>query len=141
MKPKLLHHLKRNLFPTVILALLSALMVLATSLSVNAQKYEITGSKSLVSQDTEITLSGSSTGKFYYLFKIDENGNYQFITFMVGQGIPLNYAPQRSTGKYVIYEFDEFKEMPFNFEKFKPTDGILQTGEITISSSTANQNP
>jgi outer membrane lipoprotein-sorting protein len=116
-------------------------MLLGTSFSVNAQKYEISGNKSLVSQDTEITLSGSSKGKFYYLFKIDENGDYQFITFMVGQGIPLNYAPQKSAGKYVIYEFDEFKEMPFNFEKFKPTDGILQAGEITITSSTDNKNP
>lgn len=112
--------------------LLVLFMVLGTSFSGNAQKYVVTGTKSALNQATDITLSGSTINKFYYLFRVDEKGDYQFITYMVGQGIPLNYAPQKTEGKYVIIEFDEFKEMPFNFEKFKPADGILQTGEITI---------
>jgi hypothetical protein len=132
MKSKLLHDLKNYLLKSVLMSLLVLIMVLGASLSVNAQKYEVTGNQSALTQATEITLSGSTINKFYYLFRVDEKGDYQFVTYMVGQGIPLNYAPQKTVGKYVIIEFNEFKEMPFNFEKFKPTDGILQTGEITI---------
>lgn len=132
MKSKILLYQRNYLLHAAILPLLVTIMVLGATLSVNAQKYEITGTKSALSQATEITLSGSTIDKYYYLFRIDANGDYQFITYMVGQGIPLNYAPQKTEGKYVIIEFDEFKEMPFNFVKFKPTDGILQTGEITI---------
>jgi hypothetical protein len=132
MKTKKLLELRNFLRTAAIMALLVTFMVLGSSISVNAQKYEVTGAKSQITQATEITLSGSTINKFYYLFRVDENGAYQYVTFMVGQGIPLNYAPQKTAGKYVIIEFDEFKEKPFNFEKFKPENGILQTGEITI---------
>lgn len=133
MKTKKLLELQNYMRTAAAMTLLVILMVLVSSLSVNAQKYEVKGTKSALTQSTEITLSGSTINKFYYLFRIDENGDYQYVTFMVGQGIPLNYAPQKTAGKYIIIEFDEFKEKPFNFEKFKPTDGILQTGEITIT--------
>jgi hypothetical protein len=133
MKSKLLHCPKNYLLKSVLMSLLVLFILLGASLSVNAQKYEITGNQSALTRATEITLSSSTINKFYYLFRLDENGAYQYVTFMVGQGIPLNYAPQKTAGKYVIIEFDEFKEKPFNFEKFKPTDGILQTGEITIT--------
>ena len=52
---------------------------------------------------------------------------------MVGQGFPLKYAPQETAGKYVVYEFSEFKGMPFDMDNYKPTDGIKQTGEVTIT--------
>jgi hypothetical protein len=137
MKIKSLLNLKKSLLHAGLLPLLVVFMVLGTSLSANAQKYEVTGSPSQIDQATDIKLSGSTVGKFYYLFKIDEQGEYQFITYMVGQSYELNYAPQKAAGKYVVYEFDEYKGMPFNFGLYKPADGILQTGEVTI---TANQN-
>jgi hypothetical protein len=132
MKPKSLQKFKNNLLRAAILPLMVGLLALGAWTNANAQKYELTGSKSQITQATEITLSGSTIDKYYYLFRIDENDDYKFVTYMVGQGIPLNYAPQKTEGKYVIIEFNEFKEMPFNFEKFKPSDGTLQNGEITI---------
>lgn len=133
MKTKNLLKLKNNLLHTAILPLLVVMLVLVASMNVNAQKYEVTGTESVLTQTTEIKLSGSTIHKFYYLFRIDENGEYQYIIFQVGQGTPLDFAPQKTAGRYVIYEFDNFKEDPFNFEKFKPLDGILQTGEISIT--------
>ena len=115
--------------------LFSLIFLLGIFNELNAQKYELTGTESQVSQATEITLSGSTFNKFYYLFRIDDAGEYHYVTFMVGQGIPLKYAPQQTSGKYVIYEFDEFKEMPFDFEKYNPEDGILQDGEAIISTN------
>jgi outer membrane lipoprotein-sorting protein len=132
MKSKNLEESKRNLLRAVILPLMVVLLMLGATVKTNAQKYELTGTKSALTQETEITLSGSTIHKFYYLFRIDENEDYHFVIFQVGQGTPLNFAPQKTEGKYVIYEFENFKENPFNFEKFKPTDGILQTGEVTI---------
>lgn len=132
MKSKNLLKLKNNLLRTVLLPLLVLFLVIGASSNVNAQKYELTGTKSQITQATEITLSGSTIHKYYYLFRIDESGEYQYVIFQVGQGTPLNFAPQKTSGKYVIYEFDNFKENPFNFEKFKPAEGILQTGEISI---------
>lgn len=121
----------------IVMLLLVCFMLLGATMNANAEKYEVTSSKSAVTQATEITLSGSTVNKFYYLFRVDENGDYQFVTYMVGQSYELNYAPQKAAGKYVVYEFNEFKGMPFNAELYNPKDGILQTGEITISS---NQN-
>lgn len=137
MKSKNLNHLKKCLLQAGIMPLLVLLMVLFASLKTDAQKYELTGSASQFDQAKDIKLSGSTVGKFYYLFRIDEQGVYHYVTYMVGQTYELNYAPQKTAGKYVVYEFDEYKGMPFNFELYEPTDGILQTGEITI---TTNQN-
>jgi hypothetical protein len=138
MKSKNLEEPKRNLLRAAILPLLLAMLMLGAWTNANAQKYDLTGTKSQITQATEITLSGSTIDKVYYLFRIDAAGNYQYVTFMVGQGIPLKYAPQTIEGKYLVFEFDEFKESPFNFEKFKPTDGILQSGEINISTDNNN---
>lgn len=137
MKPKSLLSFKNCLRHTVQMSVIVAFITLGVSWNVSAQKFNVTASDSQVDQAKYIKLSGSTIGKFYYLFRIDELGNYQFITFMVGQSYELNYAPQIAEGKYVVYEFDDFKGMPFNFELYKPADGILQTGEITI---TSNQN-
>jgi hypothetical protein len=134
MKTKNLLHLKNNMLRMAILPLLVVCLMLGASVNANAQKYELTGVKSQITQATEITLSNSTVNKFYYLFRVDDANETHFVTFMVGQGFPLKYAPQETAGKYVIYEFDEFKEMPFNFEKYKPADGVKQTGEVTITS-------
>lgn len=107
--------------------------MLGATMKTNAQKYELTGKKSLVTQETEITLSNSTVNKFYYLFRVDDANITHFVTFMVGQGFPLKYASQQAAGKYVVYEFSDFKGMPFDTEKYKPTDGIKQDGEITIT--------
>lgn len=133
MKSKDFKKSKNNLLRAVILPLLVVLLVLVATTNTNAQKYELTGTKSAVTQATEITLSNSTVNKFYYLFRVDEANVNHFVTFMVGQGFPLKYAPQESVGKYVVYEFEEFKGMPFDMDNYKPTDGIKQTGEVTIT--------
>jgi hypothetical protein len=135
MKSKSLQKLKNNMLRMAILPLLVVCLMLGASVNANAQKYELTGVKSQITQATEITLSNSTVNKFYYLFRVDDANKYHFVTFMVGQGFPLKYAPQETAGKYVVYEFDNFMEMPFNFEKYKPTDGVKQTGEITVTVS------
>jgi len=119
----------------ITLLLFSLILLLGMTNELNAQKYELTGTESQVSQATEITLSNSTFNKFYYLFRIDDAGEYHYVTFMVGQGIPLKYASQTMEGKYLIYEFEEFKEMPFDFEMYNPEDGILQEGEAIISTN------
>ena len=133
MKSKNLEKLKNNLLRAAILPLLVAMLMLGAWTNANAQKYELTGSKSQITQATEITLSNSTVNKFYYLFRIDDANETHYVTFMVGQGFSLNYAPQETAGKYVVYEFDEYKGMPFNTEMYNPADGILQTGEVTIT--------
>ncbi len=133
MKTKNLLNLKKTLYQTATLPLLVVFMVLGFSMNTNAQKYELTGTESQVTQATEITLSNSTIDKFYYLFRIDDAGEYHSVTFMVGQNLPLEYAPQTVPGKYVVYEFDEFKDLPFDLEKFNPKDGILQDGEVNIT--------
>lgn len=133
MKSKILEKLKNNLLRAAILPLLVVLLVLGGTLNASAQKYELSGTISQLTQATEITLSNSTVNKFYYLFRVDEANVNHFVTFMVGQGFPLKYAPQESVGKYVVYEFEEFKGMPFDMDNYKPTDGIKQTGEVTIT--------
>lgn len=132
MKSKNLLNLKSNVLRTVMLPLMVVLLVLGATTNVNAQKYELAGTKSALNQATEITLSNSTINKFYYLFRIDDANETHYVTFMVGQGFPLKYAPQETAGKYVVYEFDEYKGMPFNTEKYNPTDGVKQTGEVTV---------
>ncbi len=134
MKTKSLQHLKNYLLRAAILPLLMVMMMLGGWTNANAQKYELTGVKSQITQATEITLSNSTVNKFYYLFRVDDANITHFVTFMVGQGFPLKYASQQAAGKYVVYEFSDFKGMPFDTEKYKPTDGIKQDGEITIMS-------
>jgi hypothetical protein len=115
------------------LILLIAFITLGASLTLSAQKFEVTGNDAMKGQSTEIGLSGSTFSKIYYLFRIDQAGVYHSVTFQVGQGEPIAYAPQKDAGTYVIYEFDEFKEFPFNFELYKVNDGVLQVGKIVIS--------
>jgi hypothetical protein len=138
MKSKNLEESKRNLLRAVILPLMVVMLVLGAWTNANAQRYDLTGSKSQITQATEITLSNSTFNKFYYLFRVDDANETHFVTFMVGQGYPLEYAPQKTAGKYVVYEFNEFKEMPFNFAKYKPAEGVKQNGEVTITPQTNN---
>ncbi|KAF0234956.1 MAG: hypothetical protein FD181_3584 [Prolixibacteraceae bacterium] len=133
MKSKNLEESKRNLLRAAILPLLVVMLMLGASTNASAQKYDLTGTNSQITQATEITLSNSTVNKFYYLFRVDDANETHFVTFMVGQGLPLQYAPQETAGKYVVYEFDEFKGMPFNAEKYKPADGTLQAGEVTVT--------
>jgi hypothetical protein len=120
------------------LPFLLVLMTLGVALSTNAQKFEVNGNDAIKGQSTEISLSGSTFNKIYYLFRIDEAGTYHSVTFMVGQGESITYATQKEAGTYVIIEFDEFKEFPFNFELYKPEDGVLQTGKVVISDKSEN---
>lgn len=133
MKSKNLLTLKNNLLRAVILPLMVVMLMLGAWTNANAQKYDLTGTKSQITQATEITLSGSTVNKFYYLFRVDDANETHYVTYMVGQGFPLKYAPQQTAGKYVVYEFTEYKGMPFNTEKYKLIDGIKQTGEVTIT--------
>lgn len=134
----LLYH-EKHLYWITILSLLVVFMVLGTTLNTNAQKYELSGTESQITQSTEITLSGSTDGKFYYLFKVDENENYQYLRVQVGQGIPLVFGSDfTGNGTYVVYEFDEFKGLPFDLDKYRPSDGNLQEGSVIININSNN---
>lgn len=133
MKSKNFKELKNNLLRMAILPLMVVCLMLGATVNASAQKYELTGVKSQITQATEITLSNSTVNKFYYLFRVDNANETHFVTYMVGQGFPLIYAPQQTAGKYVVYEFDDYKGMPFNVDKYNPTDGVKQTGEVTIT--------
>jgi hypothetical protein len=137
MNSKNLQKSKINLLCKAMLPILVVLLMLGASMNANAQKYELTGTESQITQATEITLNGSNINKFYYLFRVDDENEPHFVTYMVGQGFPLKYASQQTAGNYVVYEFDEFKGIPFNAEKYKLADGIKQTGEVTVT--TANK--
>lgn len=138
MKTKNLLNLKKSWYHKAILSLLVVFMVLGLSLNTSAQIYELTGFESQLTQATEITLSNTTVAKFYYLFRVDDANQYSYVTFVVGQGFPVRYAPQSVAGKYVVIEFDEFKGMPFDFENFSPDDGILQDGEVIVTTENNN---
>ncbi|MFU8844077.1 MAG: hypothetical protein ACNA7V_09755 [Bacteroidales bacterium] len=127
-------YLIKNMLKSAMILFFAAFLVAGVAFNASAQKFQVTGNDAQLNQSTEIGLSGTTVGKFYYLFRIDEAGKYHSVTFQFGQGVPIVFAPQKASGKYVIYEFSEFKELPFNFELYKPEDGILQTGSVTISS-------
>jgi hypothetical protein len=55
MKSKNLEESKRNLLRAVILPLMVVLLMLGATVKTNAQKYELTGTKSQITQTTEIT--------------------------------------------------------------------------------------
>ena len=139
MKTKSLQHLKNNLLRAAILPLLVVMLMLGAWTNVSAQKYELTGVKSQITQATEITLSNSTNGKFYYLFLLDENDSYQYLRLQVGQGIPLIFGSDfTEKGTYVVYEFDDFKGLPFDLVKYKPSDGNLQEGSVIININSNN---
>jgi hypothetical protein len=136
MKTKNLLLLKNNLLRTALLPLLVVLLVLVAPINVNAQKYDVSGSKSALTQATEITLNGSTEGKFYYLFLFDDSGNYHYLKAQVGHNVPLKFGSDfKEAGTYMVFEFNEYKGVPFEFDKYNPTDGILQNGEIKIEKS------
>lgn len=124
---------KTPLWRNFMLTLLMTLLTLGASLTVNAQNYEVTGEDANNGQSTEIGLNGSTIGKFYYLFRIDQAGGYHSVTFQVGQGEAFTYAPQKDAGTYVIYEFDDFKDFPIGSELNKIEGGVKQMGKIVIS--------
>lgn len=138
MKARFLLNQRNSLYQRAILPILVVFMVMGFSMNTNAQKYELTGTESQITQATEITLSNTTVAKIYYLFRVDDADQFSYVTFVVGQGFPVKFAPQTTAGKYVVYEFDEFKSMPFDFEKYNPDDGILQNGEVIISTENNN---
>lgn len=138
MKAKNLPSLTKSLNNAVVLTLFLFIAIAGTTFTANAQKYELTGSKSLITQATEITLSNTTVGKFYYLFRVDDVNEFSYVTMVVGQGFQVHFAPQSSKGKYVVFEFDDYKGMPFDLEKYNPEEGILQRGEVIISGVTNN---
>jgi hypothetical protein len=139
MKTKNLLQLKNYLLKVWIIGVLTGFVFFGTALKANAQKYELTGNKSSITQTTEITLSGSTEGKFYYLFMIDGNGNYQYLKAQVGHNVPLKFGSDfKEEGTYVVYEFNEFKGLPFDFKKHNPSEGAIQNGEIKIDKSNQN---
>jgi len=122
------------LWRKAMLTFLIALITLGVSLSLHAQKFEVTGKNVVKGQSAEIGLSGSIDGTFYYLFRIDDMEQYHYVRAQIGQGIPLSFGNNfKETGTYVIYAFDEFKGIPFDFDKYKPTEGIIQSGNVKIS--------
>lgn len=136
MKSKNLLNLKNYLLHTAIWPLLVVVMVLVASSNVSAQKYEVLSKESQIDQTTEISLSGSTTGKFYYLFFVDENDNYSYLRAQIGVGVPVKFGTDfTKEGTYVVFEFDEFKGVPFDMDSYNPADGVEQNGEIIIVKS------
>ena len=139
MNSKNLQKSKSNLLCKAMLPILVVLLMLGASMNASAQKYELTGTESQITQATEITLSGSKEGKYYYLFRVDENENYQYLRAQVGVGAKLNFGSDfKNAGTYVVLEFDEFKGLPFDLDKYKPSDGNLQDGSVIINISSNN---
>jgi len=111
------------------LTMLALVIFIVSGTSFNGiAQYNVTGANLCAGQTANIGLNNSTLNSNYHLLRTVGN-TPTYVTYQVGQGIPLAYGPQNATGKYEVYQYNVVTSDPLVIIE----NGTKQTGDVSIN--------